>query len=46
MEKVIKEKYQLVTDLILEGNVLGVEGVTHLVKAGWSELRFINLSIY
>lgn len=44
MEKVVKEKYQLVTDLDLEGNRIGLTGIDHLARAGWSELRVISLS--
>lgn len=34
----------MVTDLVLEGNQISPEGVNHLVKAGWPDLRSINLS--
>lgn len=39
----MREKYQLVTDIILEGNRIGPTGVAHLVKINWPELRHINL---
>mgnify|MGYP001951408084 CR=1 FL=1 len=44
MERVMRERYQMVTDLILEGNRVGPVGIGHLVQGNWSELRHINLS--
>ena len=46
MERLIREKYQLVTDLVLEGNRITPAGVNHLVKSDWFELRQLNLSTF
>lgn len=39
----MREKYQLVTKLVLEGNRIGPAGVTYLANGSWSELTYINL---
>jgi hypothetical protein len=37
------EKYQILTDIVLEGNRIGPAGVAHIVKINWPELRHLNL---
>lgn len=37
------QKYQLVTDVVLEGNRISPGGIEHLVKVNWVQLRLLNL---